>query len=210
MGKRIIVILVLMLSIIMFAVQAQAVIVDMGNNTRDTSTALDWLDFSNTLNRSYDDVSSQFGIGGDFEGYRYGTSAEVTQLWTNFGITDIGVTPSIANFTPVTQFHTLFGSTGTSGGYPKSQGMVIELYGGNRATAGTGFTTNFPGSNDELGGWAEVPNSSQEDATPSLWGASYLVTAVPEPSTYALFGIGLIGLIGAGLRRAKEKRDVNG
>lgn len=38
--------------------------------TRDTLANLDWLDLSESLGRNFNDVSTQFGIGGDFEGWR--------------------------------------------------------------------------------------------------------------------------------------------
>lgn len=58
------------------------------NITRDTDTGLDWLDVTLSQNYSYDYVASQFGVGGEFEGFRYATLAEVYTFWTNGGITN--------------------------------------------------------------------------------------------------------------------------
>ena len=44
--------------------------------TQDTVSGLDWLDVNLSVNRSYIDVSTQFGIGGDYEGWRYATVQE--------------------------------------------------------------------------------------------------------------------------------------
>jgi len=44
-----------------------------------------WLDWTHTQGRSYNDVASQLGAGGEFEGFRYATEAEMTQLYANAG-----------------------------------------------------------------------------------------------------------------------------
>ena len=60
-----------------------------GTITRDTVGGLDWLDLPLTTNRSVDDITAQLGVGGEFEGFRYATTAEITALWTEAGITSI-------------------------------------------------------------------------------------------------------------------------
>lgn len=71
--------------------------------TTDTVSGLDWLDVTLSVNRSYNDVSSQFGVGGDFEGWRYATGIEFNDLAgrhtgisaTGYNIVDTtGTTPS--------------------------------------------------------------------------------------------------------------------
>ena len=54
--------------------------------THDTVSGLDWLDLTETNNISRDYVLSQLGAGGEFEGFRYASSAEVVSLWANFEI----------------------------------------------------------------------------------------------------------------------------
>ena len=55
--------------------------------TRDTIQKLDFLDVTLTVDRSYNDISTQFGVDGDFEGFRYATREEVVSLINNFGFT---------------------------------------------------------------------------------------------------------------------------
>ncbi|QDV22543.1 hypothetical protein [Aureliella helgolandensis] len=55
--------------------------------TRDTVQGLDFLDLTLSVNRSFNNVSSQFGTGGDFEGFRYATEVEVINLINNYGFT---------------------------------------------------------------------------------------------------------------------------
>jgi hypothetical protein len=65
-----------------------AAIIDMGDITRDTTTGLDWLDLTITRGRSYNDISSKFGAGQEFDGWRYATDVEVQELWKNLGLTN--------------------------------------------------------------------------------------------------------------------------
>ncbi len=78
----------LVTSLMLFgAMPSQAVpLVDQGNITYDPNTGLHWLDVNLSANQSYTDVSSQFGVGGDFAGYRYASGNEVNTLFSNAGI----------------------------------------------------------------------------------------------------------------------------
>lgn len=58
--------------------------IDHGNYTTDTISGLDWLDVTLSLKRTFNDVSSQFGVGGDFEGWRYASGIEFNQMVKNF------------------------------------------------------------------------------------------------------------------------------
>lgn len=53
--------------------------------TYDANNGLEWLDISYTTSRSYNDISSLFDAGEEFGGWRYATTAEVSDLWTSFG-----------------------------------------------------------------------------------------------------------------------------
>ncbi len=90
-------------------ISADDAVFGVSSITRDTSTNFEWLDLTLTTNRTYNDISSQLGFGGEFEGFRYATGAELNQLFTNAGLT-IGVV-SAANFDPAVDFHALFGTT---------------------------------------------------------------------------------------------------
>jgi len=64
---------------------AHAVIIDNGMTTIDTASGLEWLDLTETVNRSYADVASQFGVGGELEGWRHATTSELNTLAANAG-----------------------------------------------------------------------------------------------------------------------------
>jgi len=87
----------LLLSCFLIAGTSNAALISMndsifgdGSVTKDTDTNLDWLDLTISTNRSYGDLvgsdgSSEFIVGGDFEGWRYASLLEVQTLLANHG-----------------------------------------------------------------------------------------------------------------------------
>lgn len=65
---------------------------DHGTYFTDTQSGLDWLDVTASLNMSYNYVSSQFGSGDSFEGWRYATAAELGAMWDNVTGESAGIT----------------------------------------------------------------------------------------------------------------------
>jgi len=66
------------------ALAASTDFTDHGTYTSDGLSGLDWLDVTSSINQSYNYVSGQFGIGGDYEGWRYASGSEFTQLYNNY------------------------------------------------------------------------------------------------------------------------------
>jgi len=180
-------------SLVLFsAVPSQAVpLVDQGNNTFDPNTGLQWLDVTLSGNRSYIDVSAQLGLGGDFQGYRYATAAEVSTLYTNAGITNpydgplTGESPRYAALISL-----LGGSLQVSGILADTspfaffqRGAVLALY------------PNF----NFMQAATDCCSFSQSSSNPAF--GSFLVTdavATPLPAALPLFatGLGVMGLLG--------------
>lgn len=190
---------------------AQVIEVDsefgVGTATRDVAQNLDFPDLTQSTGRSFDDVSSQFGVGGDFEGWRYATMQEVVDLILNWGFS-----PSIT--TPASDLAALF-LVGDAGGDQLSG--LVQL---------VGLTNSSTSANVSLGYTSDVLTGSQagqartvsllddvsaptsEDAVHFSWlrpdlsiprAGSWLVRAVPTPSAAALLGAGLL----AGARRRR-------
>ncbi|WP_282605433.1 PEP-CTERM sorting domain-containing protein [Pelagibius sp. Alg239-R121] len=57
--------------------------------TRDTDTGLQWLDLTESLGLSVDEVAAEFGAGGLYEGFSYARGSDVETLF----FTSAGITP---------------------------------------------------------------------------------------------------------------------
>src|SRR5262249_33956275 len=65
---------------------ASATTIDYDTYTTDTATGLDWRGVTGTTDLSYNYISSQFGAGGVFAGWRYASGAELTTFLLDYGI----------------------------------------------------------------------------------------------------------------------------
>jgi len=173
--------------------------------TLDTDTNLVWLDLTHSVGRSFNDVGSQFGSGGDFEGWRHATSPELFLFWE-----DVGVIPHVV--------------PGEPGGFISSEPAVrewIDLLGetfsnnfdgpGNRGITNTPFEGGLlfyetrldkcgslapPG---ECNGVTTLSTYLDFDVVAPELG-HYLVRVIPEPHAAVLFGVGVL-VVGAAVRR---------
>lgn len=194
---------------------------DSGRTTVDTKTGLEWLDVTETVNRSYLDVSSELSTAGSplgLEGWRYATRRDFEVLVSNFfDVTYTGGSFSINSDSAVVSFISLFGNTwnvycahvacaidgieGNSDGFladvvPYRGLPALEIYQGI-------VTDPVPDPANPSG---IVENQVYRLATTTSWGVgSWLVRgeylpgngvsqAMPEPVPLSLLGIGLFGL----------------
>lgn len=176
------------------ALPAQSAIIDNGGFTTDTATNLDWLDLTQTLGMSYDNVSAQLVAGGTFDGWRFASGDEFNLLISNWTGSTVSSYDEV--MWPKGTFGSLismFGITSPTGA-AYSAGLISD-------------TTPYPGQVWEAIIYAEA--SMPYDFT---WAhrnmyytnvgyiqlGSYLVressAPVPEPSTVILLGAGIIGL----------------
>ncbi len=218
MNKKLISFVCTGLALLCVAATANATITDNNSYTTDTASELDWLDVTLSRNRSYADVSSQFGVDGDFEGWRYATGDEFNTLVGNY----IGTALPQGFYLPI--YHTedkidglvtLLGST-LDAAYIEQYGQTYDAIGGYAEGDGVditwGFLAVFPGETYPWSAYIHDANASNYDytaATGSRWGSfdykhielgSFLVrdtmSPIPIPATAWLFGSGLLGLIG--------------
>jgi hypothetical protein len=186
------------------------------NITRDTQTGLEWLDIWSSRAMGYSQITSQLGSGGTFESFRFATREELETFLRNAGLTagrndDYG---SLIEFlrlvglnygTPYESLpHCLPGPCFTSiwGIYDPGFAPVDNHYATAQITithlGETGYgSVNFFTPTYPLGAMlgTEVTYWLVRDAT----------LPAPEPTTFALLGMGLAGL-GYAARRRREQQ----
>jgi len=185
--------------------------------TRDTSTGLDWLDVTLTVNQTFD----QTRLGEWYaNGFRHATRSEVQQLFVTAGTPDDGFDISVTHPSQTLQLIGLLGATlevnqsrwGTFGfvgtdffgqdisdqSHPIGTVFsallgkldVIDLSVANLGVIGEAhFTGGHPFSNE----------------SDSVYGSFLVRPAVPEPSTYLSLMLGL-GLVGWQLRSHRTSK----
>lgn len=223
-------------ALLLFATTSNAAIISVSDSifgadsvTRDTVSDLEWLDVTLSINRSYNDVSSQFGSGGDFEGWRYATGIEFATLWDNIlgnnpskSLNQVQLPGDDESLDPYIQMlgdtyeadwinrfgtnqHAYYGKA--FGDYNTSSWGIIA----DNSTATQYFTAWAHDGSESIPGYQDFTwaNYSGVTATETFGNiGSWLVRAstpsvsVPEPSIIALFGAGLIGL---GIARRKVR-----
>lgn len=164
--------------------------------TRDTATGLGWLDLNLTLNLSVNDILG--GSGGYLDsGFRHATENEITVLFTNAGIPRLNTNATTPDGDP-------------AGRVTENYDGVVFLMGllgctGNCVTGGPDFTSGFAALSEleaqaaSMDVWdgkarALVGNccAGFDSRHPSM--GHWLVRQVPEPTTFAIFALGLLGL----------------
>lgn len=177
--------------------------------THDTATGLDWLDLTETAGLSYDYVASQFGVGGEFEGWRFATIYEVSRFFDAFGgyshNGQYGSGHDDANYK-------LFESIA-----PKWGDLACEQSG---CVKGSGQSRFFTGdvqygygriTGTQYGAWEPdyaivAPDYGSYTGASIYYGSALVrsgVPPIPVPATAWLFGSALLGLIGIS-RKGKE------
>ena len=79
--------ILMIISIILtsFSVNTKATLIDIDNYTRDTDTALEWLDLTETVGLTYNEVQAQIMAGEELDGWRYADAAELISLIDSAG-----------------------------------------------------------------------------------------------------------------------------
>jgi hypothetical protein len=172
--------------------------------TYDSTTQFEWLDVTQSMNRTFANAASQFGSGGAFQGFRHATWAEVLAFMADSGISSSVNGANLAaaytlmgmiggvNYEPTYPFRSTDAFTSdVVPGFPNARllgSLVINtgLSAGPSATLDEMFDVNF-----------RYP-------TVGHWLLRDTAALVPEPETWAMLLAGL-GLLGFAARRGKQK-----
>lgn len=194
----------------------------------DDTTNLEWLDFNITSNQSYNEVIANTGNGGSYVGWRLPTTDEVNALYYNafYDIAD-SWKEKLDNEVPFIQaraisnqniegllaessFQQIFAAMGFSlYGDEKNvaQGLYEDSYGDlayfqlldYKTTENTDYATLS-------WGWEDRTDSHRTHGGTNL--STMLVrgaSEVPEPSTLAIFALGIVGLAFRGNKQRRFK-----
>lgn len=174
--------------------------------TLDSDTNLEWLDLSQTAGRSYNDISSQLGVGGEFAGWSYvdGFSPSMRSLLTQSGFIWPSGAEVLHDFRPgdpnfANAWNTFTSFLGESNQPGTIFGMVLLNH---PTTPGSDQINYF-----HMASFGVVRFENAEwttnQALPQM--ASFLVrpSTVPVPASIWLFASGLFGLVTVRRRASK-------
>ena len=184
---------------------ASAELLDLGARTRDTATDLDWLDLTESLGLTYNDVVN--GTGNDLaaQGWRHATASEVCALFAAYALAaePCGVdnrTASRPETGAVQALLDLLGDTGAviavSATPPNdpvvvgSSGLLDDEDGTNAVGDGT-FGHHLTEGTEQTAVFVNWLTGITRSSTRG----SFLVRTVPEPSTGLCHGIALLALL---------------
>lgn len=170
---------------------ASATLLDLGSITRDTASGLDWLDVSESVGFTFDEIEA--GVGGFGQaGWRHANTAEVCGLFTQFASFPC---PGNSGFGFVSEARALIELVGSAPNPLLTSGLFAD--GQDPQRVGDAVANALP-----IAGILGINlDAIPVDAIPR--GGHSLVRPIPEASTALLLALGLVGM---GVRRRTPRR----
>lgn len=196
--------LILALSSLAASFCANATLIEKSNFVTDTTSGLDWLDFSETNGRSVSFVESQLGYGGLYGGWRFATMDDVKGLFNSAGGDGIYDRPKTSglNIEVAPKVLDLLGSTRAADGFSRSASVHFK---GNIVPELAGFhirewLSDSYYNSVYMGEVIFATGGDEAGKAHALVRAS--AAEVPESSSIGLFVVGMAAL-GAFLRKRR-------
>lgn len=184
-------------------IQANDSIFGIDSVIRDVSNSREFLQLVHTSGRGYGAVSSELGVGGDFEGWTIATISVLDALSASAGVTHGSTDPGqIAIAEQLRDWFCIRGAiscVSLSSTHEYARGLISDQTQLPPQRDAWSFGRRFNVSPEEAS--ARVSGFGYEDAESEAVFLVRTAAEVPEPATAWLFGSGLIGLAGAVRRR---------
>ena len=183
---------------------ATASLIDNGTITTDDRTGLEWLDLTDTVGMSYDQVTAQMIDGGSLAGWSYATSSQIASFFDSAGGNGIYTGWSTANNGVVDRIAALWGFTNPTPGTDHARFLQAKVNTEGRHVYGW-LSDTIATSESTLSDYMILEYGDWPDDQYQAFQASALVrtSVVPLPSAVWLFGSGLLGLIGVARREVR-------
>lgn len=171
--------------------------------TYDDQTNFEWLDVTQTLNMSFNQVVGELSTSGAFAGFNLASDANLQALFASggwSGASNVNYSNDPDRFNEASVIVSLLGRTTINYSVNSTYGMVSDVQGSKQYY---GFMYSYSDAINPYHSSSWHNNFSQARDVPSDYIGTFLyrvTTAVPEPETYALMLAGL-GLIGFRMRK---------
>ena len=175
---------------------ADLITVGDGLITFDTDTNLEWLDVTETVGLSYNDIVLGGAGGYTALGFVFANETQVATLWANAGIVDTtGAPGTVLNRPGVDLLLGMMGCTFNCGG---NQGHQAQSEFDPAQAALLNPLLQQAGGGVGIADLVSFTNNDRDFSSATL--GNYLVRPVPEPTTALLMIGGLVGLVWVGRR----------
>jgi len=193
-------------AIVAFSNAAHATFIEQDHNaagdkliTLDTVTGFEWLDVTATLDLSYNQAELTAFVTA--QGFRHAIITDVVTLYTNAGVTNFSSSFAASNFSGVQELLAKLGCTSSCGSDQPYQWGLADLSSPSPTLAQSSLIRSNVPAATALAYMGFSPPSKEDWFSPSV--GNYLIRAatesngtatVSEPTSLALFGLGLTGL----------------